>query len=50
MSEVDIIVETIFPVFTSWIDSLLADYNAAFYYRPRDYIAECYRQKTVLDG
>ena len=27
-----------------------ASYNAAFYYQPRDYIAECYRQKTVLDG
>ena len=37
-------------VFTSWIDGLLSDYNSAFYYQPRDYIAECYRQKMVLDG
>ena len=50
VSDEDNIVETILQVFTSWIDSLLSDYNAAFYYQPRDYIAECYRQKTVLDG
>jgi hypothetical protein len=50
VSDEDNIVETILQVFTSWIDSLLSDYNAAFYYQPRDYIAECYRQKMVLDG
>ena len=50
VSDEDNIVETILQVFTSWIDSLLSDYNAAIYYQPRDYIAECYRQKTVLDG
>ena len=50
VSDEDNIVETTLQVFTSWIDSLLSDYNAAFYYQPRDYIAECYRQKTVLDG
>lgn len=43
VSDEDNIVETILQVFTSWIDSLLSDYNAAFYYQPRDYIAECYR-------
>lgn len=42
VSDEDNIVETILQVFTSWIDSLLSDYNAAFYYQPRDYIAECY--------
>ena len=50
VSDEDNIVETILQVFTSWIDSLLSDYNVAFYYQPRDYIAECYRQETVLDG
>ena len=50
VSDEDNIVETILQVFTSWIDSLLSDYNAAFYYQPRDYIVECYRQKMVLDG
>ena len=50
VSDEDNIVETILQVFTSWIDGLLSDYNSAFYYQPRDYIAECYRQETVLDG
>lgn len=44
------IVETLFAVYTSWIDERLSDYNSAFYYQPRDYIAECYRQGEVIDG
>lgn len=50
VSDEDTIVETTLQVFTSWIDSLLSDYNSAFYYQSRDYIAECYRQETILDG
>ena len=44
------VVETLLAVYTSWIDERLSDYNAAFYYQPRDYLAECCRQGTVLDG
>ena len=36
-------------VYTSWIDEKLSDYNSSFYYEPRDYITECYRQGMVLD-
>lgn len=43
------IVETLLAVYTSWIDEKISDYNSSFYYEPRDYIAECYRQGTVLD-
>ena len=43
-------VKTLLEVYGSWIDERLCDYNAAFYYQPRDYLAECYRQGTVLDG
>lgn len=43
------VVETLLAVYTSWIDEKLSDYNSSFYYEPRDYIAECYRQGTVLD-
>ena len=43
------IVETLLAVYTSWIDEKISDYNSSFYYGPRDYIAECYRQGTVLD-
>ena len=49
ISNEDNIVETIFDVYTSWIDEKLCDYNSSFYYSPRDYIAECYRQGHVID-
>lgn len=46
----DNVVKTLMEVYVSWIDKRLCDYNAAFYYQPRDYLAECYRQGRVLDG
>lgn len=46
----DDVVKTLMEVYASWIDERLCDYNAAFYYQSRDYLAECYRQGTVLDG
>lgn len=46
----DDVVETLLKVYTSWIDEKLSDYNSSFYYEPRDYIAECWRQGEVLDG
>ncbi len=45
----DNVVETLLHVYTSWIDAKLSDYNSSFYYEPRDYVAECYRQGKVLD-
>ena len=36
-------------VYGSWISDALSNYNTDFYYQPRDYIAECYRQGTVLE-
>lgn len=45
----DNVLETLMEVYTSWIDEKLSDYNSSFYYESRDYIAECYRQGTVLD-
>lgn len=46
----DDVVETLLAVYTNWIDERLSDYNTAFYCQPRDYLAECCRQGTVLDG
>lgn len=43
------VVETLLAVYSSWIDEKLSDYNSSFYYEPRDYIAECWRQGMVLD-
>lgn len=44
------VVKGLVEVYTSWIDERLSDYNSAFYYQSRDYLAECYRQGMVLDG
>lgn len=43
-------VQMLIAVYTSWIDEKLCDYNSAFYYQPRDYLAECYRVGYVIDG
>lgn len=43
------ILQTLLAVFTSWITEKISDFNSAFYYQPRDYIAECYRQGEVID-
>ncbi len=43
------VVDTLVNIYTSWIDERLSDYNSAFYYQPRDYIAECFRAGVVLD-
>lgn len=49
VSDAGHIVKTLISVYTSWIDEKLSDYNSSLYYEPRDYIAECYRQGTILD-
>ncbi len=50
VSEDHNVVETLLHVYSSWIDEKLSDYNSSFYYQPRDYVAECFRQGMVLDG
>ena len=42
------IVEGIWEVYHSWIDAQISDYNTDFYYQPRDYIAECYKEGVIL--
>ena len=42
------IVDGIWEVYHSWIDAQISDYNTDFYYQPRDYIAECYKEGAVL--
>ena len=42
------VIEGIWEVYHSWIDAQISDYNTDFYYQPRDYIAECYREGMVL--
>lgn len=42
------IVDGIWEVYHSWIDSSLSDYNTDFYYQPRDYLAACYKTGEIL--
>lgn len=35
-------------VYHSWIDSQISDFNTDFYYQPREYIAACYQRGEVL--
>lgn len=44
------VVETLMQVYASWIDEAISDYNTSFYYQPRDYIAESYRQGQPVAG
>lgn len=49
-SDEENILQVLIAVFTSWITKKISDFNSAFYYQPRDYIAECYRQGEVIDA
>lgn len=42
------LIETLIAVYTSWIDEAISNYNSDFYYQPRDYISECYREGNVI--
>lgn len=41
------IMEWLMEVYASWIDDVISNYNTDFYYQPRDYIAECYREGRI---
>lgn len=41
------VIDTLIEVYTSWIDRVISNYNSDFYYQPRDYIKECYKQKRI---
>ena len=41
------VIDRLMEVYTSWIDGAISNYNTDFYYQPRDYILECYREGTV---
>lgn len=42
------IMDGLWEIFHSWIESHISDYNTDFYYQSRDYIAACYRKGEVL--
>ncbi|MCM1497191.1 MAG: hypothetical protein NC124_01870 [Clostridium sp.] len=41
------IIEWIMEVYSSWIDAIISNYNTDFYYQPRDYISECYKEGKI---
>lgn len=49
VAEDDTLLETLVEVYTSWVDEALCNYNSSFYYEPREYIAECYREGEMID-
>ena len=42
------VIGTLLEVYSSWIDRSISNYNSDFYYQPRDYIRECYREGKIL--
>lgn len=42
------IIDGLWEIFHSWIESCISDYNTDFYYQSRDYIAACYKKGEVL--
>ena len=42
------ILDGLWNVYHSWIDAKISDYNTDFYFQPRYYIAECYKEGVVL--
>ena len=42
------ILDGLWNVYHSWIDAKISYYNTDFYFQPRDYIAECYKEGVVL--
>ncbi len=45
----DDLIRTLMEVYSSWIDAAISNYNSDFFYQPRDYIRECYREGKVLE-
>ena len=44
----DNMIDTLILIYKSWINDAISNYNSDFYYQPRDYIAECFRQNEIL--
>lgn len=42
------VIDAIFEIYHSWIADKILDFNSDFYYQPREYIAVCYKEGTVV--
>ena len=41
------LIECIIEVYSSWIDSVISNYNTDFFYQSREYISECYKEGRI---
>lgn len=41
------LIECIVEVYSSWIDSVISNYNTDFFYQSREYISECYKEGRI---
>lgn len=41
-------IQMLYNVYFSFINDAICNYNSDFFYQPHDYIAECYREQTIL--
>jgi len=44
------VIQGIKEVYASWIAKKILDFNSDFYYQSREYIAECYKENTVISA
>lgn len=42
------VIAALLEVYGSWISDAISNYNSDFFYQPRDYIRECYKEKQVI--
>ena len=42
------VIRGIKAVFQSWLAEKILNFNSDLYYQPRDYLAECYREGSIL--
>ena len=42
--------EAIGEVFSSWLAERILNFNSDLYYQPREYLAECYKEGSVIDA
>lgn len=44
----DDVIETLIQIYDSWISDIISNYNSDFYYQSREYIAECFKEGTLV--
>ena len=48
-TSLDLIVDTLVSVYSSWIDGAISNYNTDFFYQSREYIFESWKEGTPVE-